>query len=57
MFDEIQRYFRAKNKEHGGRLMQYCRNQTRLCSEMMMIWVDAETNIMGMQENKFVVKC
>jgi hypothetical protein len=57
MYEEIQRYFSTKNVQQGQRLQQCCKNETRMCSEMMMIWVDAETNILGMRENKSVIKC
>jgi hypothetical protein len=48
MHEEIVRYFSSKNQQLGAKLQKSCKNETRLCSEMMMIWVDAETNIITM---------
>ncbi len=33
----------------GNFLQQYCRLQTKISSEMMMIWVDMETNVITMK--------
>lgn len=41
MVRELRRYFEHKNGELGSYFTQWCRNETRLCSEMMMLWVDA----------------
>lgn len=49
LHEEVQRYFATKNLQQGVKLQQMCRSETRLCSEMMMIWVDVETSIMGMR--------
>lgn len=57
MYEEINRYFTTKNTQLGNKLQQSCKNETRLYSEIMMIWVDAETNIMGLKENKAIIKC
>ena len=54
---ELERYYRCKNKELGEQFVQWCHQETRLCSEMMMLWVDAETNLMSMAENKAVRVC
>lgn len=41
MYEQVSRYFNTKNSQQGGKLQQYCKNETRLYSEIMMIWVDA----------------
>ena len=57
MYEEISRYFATKNAQLANRLETCCRTETRLCTEMMMIWVDAQTNIIGINENKSIVRC
>lgn len=34
--------------------MKYARIQSQITSELMMVWVDAQTEIMGMQEGKSI---
>ena len=57
MHEEISRYFATKNAQLANRLETCCRTETRLCTEMMMIWVDAQTNIIGINENKSILRC
>ncbi len=56
MYEETFRYFTTKNIQLANRLQNCCRSETRLCTEMMMIWVDAQTNIIGINENKSIVR-
>jgi len=54
MYEELNRFYTSKNFHIGRYLQEYCRHETKISSEMMMIWVDMETNVMAMRENKFI---
>lgn len=54
MYEEVNRYFTKNSQYMAKLLMKYARIQSQITSQLMMVWVDAQTEIMGMQEGKSI---
>lgn len=54
MFEELSRHFTKNNQHLAKFLIKYSKIQSQITSELMMVWVDAQTEAMGMQEGKSI---
>lgn len=54
MYEQINRHFTKNDQYLATHLMKYSKIQLQINSELMMVWVDAQTEIMGMQEGKSI---
>ncbi len=44
----------TKNKSLAGYLKDITKLETNISSELMMVWVDAQTNVLSAEENKAI---
>ena len=54
LYEEINRNFLRNNRYMGRHLLNYTRVQSNLTSELMMVWVDAQTQALGMTEGRSI---
>lgn len=54
LYEELNRHFLKNNIYMGSHMMNYTRTQSNIVSELMMMWVDAQTQAVGMLEGKSI---
>lgn len=53
-YEECSRHFTKNSMHLAKNLMKYVKFQSHITSELMMVWVDAQTRVLAMEEGKSI---